>query len=160
MRRTSIMLVFATILISVPAIALAQNQAASAPPMHEPISTYFDNATLEFRVPNQVNPIKIGVELEHSKLGLPLGFHSIQIFFDSQSITVDRDSLADIATPDLTDLSVSVLKSYDGKTIIVVDLIDQSFNCAKRTLLSCGVVEFVWTVGERVAKRDERIVPH
>jgi hypothetical protein len=79
------------------------------------------------------------VKLRKSESGTPAGLEQIQLTYERSSTIIEFDQLADVRSPDLTDLHINALK-VGADTVIVFYLDDQDLNCASRTAPKCGVV--------------------
>jgi hypothetical protein len=146
---------------SMPTLSFAASPRPPAIPLQDSPATYFDTASLGFHIPGFSDPVIIRIRLQLLKSEVPAGLQDMEISYGSHMITAGRDVLADIKTPDLMNLSVTAFKiDNDSKTVIVVYVIDQALDCTTRSAPGCGVVEFDWTVGEKLKKVDQRASGH
>jgi hypothetical protein len=126
-------------------------------PIKEPDVVSFSDAIYNFHVPNFASPVVVTLHMK------PLDFlrmkdptvNDMVISYGANSVDVGSEMLADITAPDLLWLRATALLDYKGHTVVAV-YVYQTTHCDEPKGKGCGVVEFAWTVGGDLKKRDER----
>ena len=126
--------------------------------LHEPPNVSFAVATLTFDVAGEGSPVAAIFYPAPRDAKSKTKIEKVEISFAGHHVTLEGAQLADIGSPNLFRTTASVLEvKRDGATIVSLYLVDDSIECIRRKVPSCGVVEFDWAVGGKIEKIDQRL---